>query len=753
MQTAGRALTWPDRATGHFVRFYHAESLLVDEVVDFAREALYFGGCAILIATRAHLSAMMPRLAELGPVRDGASKAGGGLVSIDAEAALAGFMVDGWPDEARFFATIGSVMAKASVAAMNGPVHAFGEMVAVLCEAGQYDAALRVEALWNALALQHSFTLFCAYPHALFPNAEQSRIFEHICRAHKRVLPSEVFTHAKESDTHRLIAQWQQKAAALQVEMERRRDAETALRRRERELVDFVTNAPVAAALLGGSEHVFRLANRRYRELAGCADPIGRPYAEVCASAQHDRQILDLLAKTYKSGRSFKCDEHRVDMTRPDGAFEPRYFTFHFEPLRSDGEAVDGVIVIAVEVTEQVRTRDRFEKSHDERERLVRELEQASRAKDEFLAMLGHELRNPLSPIVTALQLMRMRSDGCTSHEQGIIARQVDHLVRLVDDLLDISRITRGKIELKKRTVRVAEVLTNAVEIASLLLEQRRHQLTVDIEPDLVWTVDATRLAQVVSNLLTNAARYTAVGGQIRLAAWREAGDRERIAVSVRDNGVGIPKKMVPRVFDLFYQGRRSLDRAEGGLGIGLALVKNLVEMHGGTVSAASAGPGRGSEFTIRVPAAPVAREGAGAASDAVAREALRAESPAPNGRRVLLVDDNVDGVEALSLLLSECGHQVKAVYDPASALQIVRRLAPEIAVVDIGLPVMDGYQLIGRLRGALAGRRCVFVALTGYGQDADRSRSREAGFDHHFVKPVDPSQLLRLIGELPPRA
>ncbi len=754
MVNLGRALTPPDCATGHVVRFYHAESLLVDEVVEFAHQALDVGGCAILIATRAHLSAMTPRFAEFDPARDGRPGAGGAPVSIDAENALAGFMVDGWPDEERFFATIGGFIAKAMVAARNGPVHAFGEMVSVLCASGQCDAALRVEALWNALAQYHAFTLFCAYPHALFPNAEQSWMFERICNAHTRVLPSKVLAREKQSDSHRVIAQWQQKAAALEVEVERRREAEAALRRRERELAEFVMNAPVAAALIGGAEHTFRLANHRYREVVGCDDPVGRTYAEVCdtvAGAQQGMEIANLLTRTYESGQSAKREEYRVDMTRGDGAFEPRYFTFHFEPLRSDGEEVDGVIVIAVEVTEQIRARARIEKSHAERERLLLELKRASRTKDEFLAMLGHELRNPLSPIVTALQLMAMRSDAATSHEQGIIQRQVDHLVRLVDDLLDISRITRGKIELKKRTVRVADVLANAVEMASLLLEQRRHQLSVDIEPDLVWSVDATRLAQVVSNLLTNAARYTPIGGQVRLAAWREGVDT--IVVSVRDNGMGIPTKMLPRVFDLFFQGKRSLDRAEGGLGIGLALVKSLVEMHGGRVSAFSAGLERGSEFEIRVAAAPPMREGTGGTGEAAGRPATLAKSPTPDGRRVLLVDDNIDGVEGLALLLTEYGHEVKGVYDPASALQIFRRFEPEIAVVDIGLPVMDGYQLIAQLRTMLAGRVCVFVALTGYGQDVDRSRSREAGFDHHLVKPVDPSQLLRLISELPRRA
>ncbi len=593
---------------GHFVRFYDADSLLLDEVVEFSREALNSGGCAILIATQAHLSAMSERLGLIGPVGEGASVARGGIVMIDAEVALAGFMVDGWPDEARFIETIGSLIAKAAAEVMNGPVHAFGEMVAVLCAAGQYDAALRLEALWNALANHHSFRLFCAYPHGLFPNAEQSSIFEGICRAHTHVLPSELLTRTPASDTHRLIAQWQQKAAALEVEVERRRAAESALRRREQQL------------------------------------------------------------------------------------------------------------------------------------------ERANRAKDEFLAMLGHELRNPLSPIVTALQLMHMHPGAAALHELNIIERHVEHLVRLVDDLLDISRITSGKIELKKRTVPVEEVLKNAVEMASPLLEQRHHRLTMALQPDLAWTVDPTRLAQVVSNLLTNAARYTATGGTVRLTAWRDAGDT--IAVSVQDNGIGIPKRMLPRVFDLFFQGKPGRDRTRGGLGIGLALVKSLVEMHGGRVSVVSAGPGRGSEFTIRVPAASPLRD-AGSHNGAAIPAETAVKPPAGKGRRLLLVDDNIDAVEALALFLSLYGHDVKTAHDPVSALRIVGEFDPEIAVIDIGLPVMDGYELIGRLRTALEGRACSFIALTGYGQDDDHRRSREAGFDRHLVKPVDPRQVLQIIDEL----
>jgi len=729
--------------TEHFVRFYEDESPVIDEVVQFAIRALRDNGVAIVIATNAHLSSIVPRIerAARGP-------RAGKLICAEAHRALAGFMVDGWPDDERFFSTIGALVADASARAESAPIHAFGEMVAVLGAAGQYDAALRLEMLWNELARRHAFKLFCAYPKALFSNPEQCGVFGAICREHGRVLPGEVLLDAGQGAANRLIAPWQRKTAALELEVERRREAEAALRRRERELADFVMNVPVAAAFLAGPRHVFRLANHGYRELTGCADPIGRTYADVCPDDRLGGEIAQLLSKCYTGGRAIGRDEYRIDMTRTDGAFEPRYFSFQFKPARSDTGDVDGVIAVAVEVTEQVRNRERLEKSHAERERLLFELERASRAKDEFLAMLGHELRNPLSPIVTALQLMRMRSDGETSHEQSIIARQVEHLVRLVDDLLDVARLTRGKIELRRRTVEVSDVLTHAVEMASLLLEQRNHRLTVEAEQGLVWSVDAARMAQVVSNLLTNAARYTAVGGDVHLAASREADDT--IVISVRDNGIGITEKMLPRVFDLFFQGKRNLDRAEGGLGIGLALVKNLVELHGGRVSASSAGPGRGSEFTIRVPARTAAAQahrspGARSAGGPSERTA-RATAPSKNGCRILLVDDNVDGVEALALLLGECGHRVKAVHDPAAALQVVGHFKPEIAVVDIGLPVMDGYELIGSLRAMLGARHCMFIALTGYGQDADRSRSQAAGFDHHLAKPVDLSHLTHLI-------
>jgi len=408
-------------------------------------------------------------------------------------------------------------------------------------------------------------------------------------------------------------------------------------------------------------------------------------------------------------------------------------------PLAGVDGAVEGVIGIAVDVTDQANARRLMEAAAAEREQLLESARDAGRAKDEFLAMLGHELRNPLSPIVTALQLMRMRGDTGTAREQAIIQRQVDHLVGLVDDLLDVSRVTRGKIELKRSINDMSAVLAKAVEQASLLLEQRSHQFHVDVEPGLVCDCDAVRIAQVVANLLTNAAHYTSVGGQIWLRAWRQDGDT--VAVSVRDNGNGISAETLPKVFELFFQGARGVDRAEGGLGIGLALVKNLVELHGGSVAARSEGKGRGSEFLVYLPSRKQAVAQAGGSSHG----ALTWAAARRNGKRILLVDDNADAADTLGELLRGSGYDVFVFNDPVSALAQLPDLRPDVAVLDVGLPVMDGYELARKVRQA-CGASCKLVALTGYGQDSDKDKAREAGFQSHMVKPVEPGQLLRLL-------
>jgi CheY-like chemotaxis protein/anti-sigma regulatory factor (Ser/Thr protein kinase) len=352
------------------------------------------------------------------------------------------------------------------------------------------------------------------------------------------------------------------------------------------------------------------------------------------------------------------------------------------------------------------------------------------------MAMLGHELRNPLSPIVTALQLMRLRGDGTTERERQVIERQVRHLTRLVDDLLDVSRIARGKVDLKVERLDVAEVIAKALETASPLLEERLHTLAVDVPRGRAAVAgDAARLTQVFSNLLTNAAKYTPAGGRIEVRA--DVRDRD-VAIAVRDTGVGIAPDMVAHVFDAFVQGPQPIDRGQGGLGLGLTIVRSLVERHGGTVTAASEGPGRGSEFVVRLPLA------AGVATVAEAPS-----EPVPqatgNGMRVLVVDDNVDAADLLAEALAMSGFTVRVAHDALEAMRIAAEYDPELAILDIGLPVMDGYELALRLRSMPGLERVRLIAVTGYGQPSDRERSAEAGFDHHVVKPVDVTQLTEL--------
>lgn len=369
------------------------------------------------------------------------------------------------------------------------------------------------------------------------------------------------------------------------------------------------------------------------------------------------------------------------------------------------------------------------------------EAEQANSAKDQFLAMLGHELRNPLSPIVTALALLRMRQSA-GSRELAVIERQVDHMSRLVNDLLDVSRITRGTLELHKEPLDVADLITRAAEMAAPRLEEKRHTLTLDVPPGLTVIGDAVRLAQVFGNLLANAAAYTPEGGAVRVTARCEG---DQVHVEVTDNGRGLAPGMAQRIFDLFVQGPRTIDRQEGGLGLGLAIARSLVEQHDGRIEARSEGPGRGSTFAITLPAAAAGLSAAGP----------RESTPVPTSHRlhILLVDDNADAVDMLATFLGTAGHRVVTASDGPQALDVLRTLSPDVAVLDIGLPVMDGYELARRIRDFLGPRTPLLIAVTGYGQVEDAERSREAGFEHHLVKPVDGDDLLTLLASIAPHS
>jgi signal transduction histidine kinase/DNA-binding response OmpR family regulator len=503
------------------------------------------------------------------------------------------------------------------------------------------------------------------------------------------------------------------------------RSAEEAQSRR---MARVFAQAPVGVAILRGPTHVFESANPAYLELVGNRPVVGKPMREALPELE-GQGLYELLDRVYASGeahvgRSLRVEISRRVANRPEECF----FDFVYQPMFAPDGNVDGIAVVVFDVTELAKARHASEI--------------ANRAKDEFLAMLGHELRNPLAPILTALQLMRLRGSDAVEREREVIERQVHHMVGLVDDLLDVSRITQGKVQLKREPVEMADLVASAVEMASPLLESQRHELKLDL-PKRGLTVDgdAARLAQVISNLLTNAAKYTPPGGQIAVEGRAEGQD---VVLQVRDTGIGIERDMLPHIFEPFTQERQALDRAQGGLGLGLAIVRSLVQMHGGSVAVRSEGRGRGSEFEIRIPRlVRSAKREADAGRDP---QALPVHSNAP---RVLVVDDNEDAASMLAEMLQLYGFDTRFAHDGPSALTTALEFRPQVAILDIGLPVMDGYELARRFGEHAELRDTRLVVLTGYGQDGDRARSALAGFRAHLVKPVDPEQLRGVLDEL----
>jgi CheY-like chemotaxis protein len=393
-------------------------------------------------------------------------------------------------------------------------------------------------------------------------------------------------------------------------------------------------------------------------------------------------------------------------------------------------------------VQSALRARERQYQAREhllEREQTAESLRQADRRKDEFLATLAHELRNPLAPIRNSLQLLRLTAHNDPGAERvcEMMERQVNHMVRLVDDLMEVSRITRGLIQLRKERTELATLIRNAVETTRPLVEAGRHQLAISLPPDPIpLDGDVVRLAQVFANLLNNAAKYTDRGGQIWLTARRE---QNEAIVSVRDNGIGISATMLPLVFDMFMQADRTTDRSQGGLGIGLTLVKNLVESHGGSISARSDGPGLGSEFIVRLP---VAVEQSREPQPVVSPQKVERLAQ----RRVLVVDDNEDAAASLAMLLRFLGSEVQVARDGATALSMIADFRPDAVLLDIGMPGMDGFEVARRIREQADFAGIVLIALTGWGQAEDRSRTRAAGFDHHLVKPADITSLQSLL-------
>jgi PAS domain S-box-containing protein len=504
------------------------------------------------------------------------------------------------------------------------------------------------------------------------------------------------------------------------VDLTERMQAEGALRESEERFRLLADSSPVLIWVNGreGCEFV----NRTYREFLGVGDADVRGYDWAQFVHPDDREgYLGSYSRALEQEVAFDSE---FRFRRHDGEY--RWMKSVGHPRFGSGGELIGYVGSTFDITE--------------RRQVEEALRETDRRKDEFLATLAHELRNPLAPLRNGLEVMKLARSNTQIVEQActMMERQLRQMVHLIDDLLDVSRISRGKISLRKERVPLLAVVQQAVETSRPAIEQAGHELTTSVVPDPIWVeADPTRLAQVFANLLNNAAKFTERGGHVRLTIARHG---DQAVVSVRDNGIGIPVHLLPTVFEMFTQVDRSLERSQGGLGVGLSLVKGLVEMHGGSVEARSDGPGTGSEFVVRLPLI-------------LAIEEAQPENAPPGKplvpRRILVVDDNRDAANSLAMILRIMGHEVQTVHDGIAAIETAAATQPAVILLDIGMPRLNGYDVACEIRRQEWGKGVVLVALTGWGQEDDRRRSLEAGFNFHLVKPIEIAALEKLLADL----
>lgn len=702
----------------HLVQFYEDDDFLIDSLTRWFADGLSAGDTCIYVGTEAHRVSLEKHLSSRGLDLDKLSK-DGRFICRDASQVLSTFMVEEWPDEALFIRAIETVLRRVT---KSREVRVFGEMVALLWADGRRQAAVRLEELWNSFMKTHAISLSCAYPLHSFGSESDAALFLKVCAQHTPVLPAESYAAlTTDAERMRAISMLQQKARMLETEKSVRKEAETSLQLHQKELSDFIQNALEGIHQVGADGKI-RWANPAQLRLLGysASECVGREFVEFFTDRKRFDEFWDRLMRgevicDFPAALRSKDGSIKHVLIHSSGYWEGNRFLYTRCFIR--------------DVTERVEL---------ERELKVRlaELAQADQRKNEFLAMLGHELRNPLSAVLDAIataQLDHTRRDRALS----IARRQTDQLAGLVDDLLDVGRITQGRIVLKKQPIQVGSLVKQAVEEAQCLVDPGQHLLSVMVSSgaeDVMIDADPARMRQVITNLIHNAAKFTPVGGRIDVLADRT--DSE-VVFRVRDSGIGMSRELLPRVFDLFTQAERPLHRSHGGLGIGLTLVKRLVEMHDGQVYAHSAGLGMGSEFEVHLMVAPNSRLQVTAAAN---------KTQAQGQLRVVIVEDNHDAAEALTMLLELFGHRATVVSNGLEAIDAVRNGTFDIGLVDIGLPGIDGYEVARRIRMIPNAKTMTLVALTGYGQEADKQRALSAGFDEHLTKPVKIERLQALL-------
>jgi signal transduction histidine kinase/ActR/RegA family two-component response regulator len=794
-------------ASEHFVQFYETDTFLLNSLADFIGTGLDAGDACIVVATKAHREELERQLQGRG-LNVEALRASGQYLSKDAAETLSSFMVNGSPEPVLFAEVVGRIISRAAEGGRR--VRIFGEMVELLRAEGNFDAAIRLEQLWNEQSKMHPFQLFCAYPLSGFAGEALAEPLGHVCAGHTRVFPAESYSGLTDTDERlRAIILLQQKARSLQSEIAERKEAEDALRTVKDELEIQVEDLRRLHEMSVSLTSTLDIETVLQEVLRAALDVQGADMGllSLCDTARDglslkvhsgfDQQFLKFVEWVPPgSGACGTCYEQRRRIVVEDVEVDPLFAEYreaarsagfracHSTPLITGSGNIIGVLSVhfrqphrpsnretrlidlyarmASDIIENAQLHHQMQQELRERETLLvrehaarAEAETANRMKDEFLATVSHELRTPLNAIIGWSHMLRHDhlNEATMARAFETIERNAKSQAQLIEDILDVSRVITGKLLLNIGPVDMSAVINAAIDCVQLAADAKGIQLEVTLSPSARHiSGDASRLQQVVWNLLANAIKFTPAGGHVIVRL--ERADRH-VQIRVSDTGEGIPADFLPFIFDRFRQADGTSTRRHGGLGLGLAIVRHLVELHGGTVYADSEGGGRGATFTIRLPLADEQtklrrRIAESPWSD---EEAIAHVNPLPSleGVRVLLVDDDQDTLNMLAEILTGNRAAVQIATSVAGALEALQWYKPDVLVSDLAMPNEDGYSLIAKVRAleAQSGRQIPAVALTAYVRVEDRTRALSAGFNMFVPKPIEPTELINAIANL----